>query len=283
MRTRLPDHAPQVSQRYLYRGRSRSSSWGASAVRSRLLRLCNDLGVDATTGFEPERHGFHFGNRFGGKDVVHELVEQRRLDELVGVDLPDKLEDLVGRVREADFWGPFGLCGGMSWASLDRFNRDQESPPDRSVPERGTELFKELVTRQADSMDGSRMMTTCVKRQLLPTKQEWWRPWRETLGRVTELKEWPRARASIDNGIPATLCLIRAHGFSDPSKHHQVLGIGYSVDASKRLTIRLYDPNRPDREPELRARLGTRSHDLDLTQSTGEKLYGFWVAKYRPA
>jgi hypothetical protein len=90
---------------------------------------------------------------------VDELVEQRRLDELAGIDLPDKLEDLVGRVRDADFWGPFGLCGGMSWASLDRFSQGEEIPPDRKVPERSTDLFNELVRRQADSMQRGRMLT----------------------------------------------------------------------------------------------------------------------------
>ncbi len=245
--------------------------------------ICNDGDVDATTGFEPARHGFHFTNRFSGSDVVDELVEQRRLDELVGIDLPDKLEDLVGRVRDADFWGPFGLCGGMSWASLDRFSQGEEIPPDRKVPERSTDLFNELVRRQADSMQRSRMLTTCVQRQLLPTKREWWRPWRQTLGRITELNEWPKARASIDSGVPATLCLIRVHGFGDPSKHHQVLALGYSVDGSQRLVIKLYDPNHPDKEPEISARLGTKSHDFDLAQSSGESLFGFFVANYQPA
>jgi hypothetical protein len=239
--------------------------------------------MEVTTGFEPAQHGFHFGNRYQGKDVVDELVEQRRLDELVGVDLPDSIEDLVGRVRDADFWGPFGLCGGMSWGALDRFSKRGEVPPDRRPPKRETDLFKELVTRQADSMQRSRMLTTCVKRQLMPTRREWWRPWRETLGRITERAEWPKARAAMDNGVPATLCLIRAHGFGDPSKHHQVLGIGYELDASQALTIRLYDPNHPDKEPEIHARLGTKGSKLGLSQTTEERLFGFFVSTYRPA
>jgi hypothetical protein len=171
----------------------------------------------------------------------------------------------------------------MSWASLDRFSQGEEIPPDRKVPERSTDLFNELVRRQADSMQRSRMLTTCVQRQLLPTKREWWRPWRQTLGRITELNEWPKARASIDSGVPAPLCLIRVHGFGDPSKHHQVLAIGYSVDGSQRLAIKLYDPNHPDDEPEISARLGTKTHDFDLAQSSGESLFGFFVANYQPA
>jgi hypothetical protein len=62
-----------------------------------------------------------------------------------------------------------------------------------------------------------------------------------------------------------------------------VLATGYSVDGSQRLAIKLYDPNHPDKEPEISARLGTKSHDFDLAQSSGESLFGFFVANYQPA
>ena len=67
--------------------------------------------MKVATGFEPARDGFRFRNSFAGADVIDELVEEHRLDELVGIDLPSRLENLVGRVRDAVFWSAFGLCG----------------------------------------------------------------------------------------------------------------------------------------------------------------------------
>jgi hypothetical protein len=245
--------------------------------------VCKDWIVERATGFDPTVHGFHFRNRFSGSDVIDELVEQRRLDELLGVDLPDPLEDLVGRVRGATFWGAFGLCGGMSWAALDRYFKDQIPPAQASGPDRETELFNELVARQADSMQGGQMIATCLRYQMVPEVAPAWWPWRRSLGRITETTEWPKVRASLDSDRPAPICLVRVRGVSNPDRHHQVLTTGYRLDGGDLLTIGVYDPNHPDARPEITMRLGTRRHDLHLSQTTREPLYGFFATNYKPA
>lgn len=239
--------------------------------------------MEIVTGFDPAVHGFHFTNRFSGSDVIDELVEQRRLDELVGIDLPTHLESLVGRVRDAKFWGAFGLCGGMSWAALDRYLKDQLPPAQASGPDRETELFNELVTRQADSMQRGRMISTCLSYQIVPEVAPGWWPWGTSLGRITETAEWPTVKASLDSGRPAPICLVRVRGVSNPDRHHQVLTIGYRIDGGDRLAISIYDPNRPDARPEITMHLGTRRHEIDLAQTTREPLYGFFATNYRPA
>ena len=239
--------------------------------------------MDVVTGFDPAVHGFHFRNRFSGSDVIDELVEQRRLDELAGIDLPIHLENLVGRVRDASFWGAFGLCGGMSWASLDRYLKDQLPPDLASGPDRETELFNELVARQADSMQRGRMMSTCLKYQIVPEVAPGWWPWRTSLGRITETTEWPEVKASLDSGRPAPICLVRVRGVSNPDRHHQVLTTGYRLDDGGKLTISVYDPNHPDTRPQIMMELGNRGHDIHLSQTTREPLYGFFTTNYTPA
>ncbi|MEA2023599.1 MAG: hypothetical protein U9N79_04830 [Actinomycetota bacterium] len=239
--------------------------------------------MDVVTGFDPAVHGFHFRNRFSGSDVIDELVEQHRLDELAGIDLPTHLENLVGRIRDASFWGAFGLCGGMSWASLDRYLKDEPPPIQTSGPARDTALFNELVARQADSMQRGQMITTCLRYQIVPEVAPGWWPSRRSLGRITEIDEWPKVKASLDSGRPAPICLVRVRGMSNPDRHHQVLTTGYHLNRANVLTINVYDPNHPDARPEIALQLGTRRHDLNLTQTTREPLYGFFTTNYRPA
>jgi hypothetical protein len=239
--------------------------------------------MEKMTGFDPTVHGFHFRNRFSGSDVIDELAEQRRLDELIGIDLPDYLEDLVGRVRGAPFWGAFGLCGGMTWAALDRYLKDQLPPAQASGPDRETDLFSELVARQADSMQRGQMIAKCLKYQVTPEVTPRWWPRGSSLGRITETVEWPKIRASLDSGQPAPICLVRVRGVSNPDRHHQVLAVGYRIDDEDLLAISVYDPNHPDARPEIAMRFGTRRHDLHLSQTTREPLYGFFSTSYTPA
>jgi hypothetical protein len=63
--------------------------------------------MEADTGFDPVARGFRFRNSFSGADVIDELADTGRLDELVGLDLPIGLEGVVGRIRDAGFWGAF--------------------------------------------------------------------------------------------------------------------------------------------------------------------------------
>jgi hypothetical protein len=84
--------------------------------------------------------------------------------------------------------------------------------------------------------------------------------------------EWPRIRAGIDAGRLPMVGLVRHRGWSpfELTKDHQVLAFGYeTAGPDGPTTIRLYDPNWPDRD------------DVSITlmrggflQSTGEPLFG---------
>ena len=66
--------------------------------------------------------------------------------------------------------------------------------------------------------------------------------------------------------------------------HHQVMAWGYRVGSGS-LAVRIYDPNWPDRDDvELRVTVGADSGDqrIELAQSTGEPLLGFFRARYEP-
>jgi len=111
-------------------------------------------------------------------------------------------------------------------------------------------------------------------------------------------REWPRIRAEIDAGLPCVVGLIRVSG-SSPwllSRNHQVLAWAYSAESDEgearggRATIRLrvYDPNHPgDDDVALLAEVGADDgrparERIDLRQSTGEPLLGWFRQPYPP-
>lgn len=234
--------------------------------------------VRVTTGFDPEVHGFGFGNRFSGGAVVSELARRGLLEKLTGLMIPPALSTAISLVRDASFWGTFGLCGGMCWAALDRYLSGQPVPTQASPPGPDSDLFGSLVTRQAHSMEGRAMMARCLRWQVMPDSGWWW-PW--TVGGLTERGEWPKLKLALDAGRPESLCLIRAKGLASPASHHQVVAIGYELEASE-LTVFLYDPNHPRSRPSLSLRLGHPRYRIEVRQSTGEPLRGFFVWPYRP-
>ncbi|MDX1468278.1 MAG: hypothetical protein R3258_02955 [Acidimicrobiia bacterium] len=235
-----------------------------------------------STGFDSSLHGFAFVNRFSGGAVLDEMAAQDRLDEVAGFDLPGVVGDLLRLARSAPFWGPFGLCGGMAFASLDNFHTGTPPPTDTAPPAPGTGLFAKLVARQVDSLDGQRVMLKCLEWQVLPDRPPWWWPWLRTAGSDTTRVEWPRLRASLDAGRPEALCLLRARGLVSPGNNHQVVASGYEMNGPDDVVIQIYDPNHPGETPEIRMRLGPRWEALQISQSTGESLRGFFVQNWSP-
>ena len=231
--------------------------------------------MEVKTGFDPMINGFGFTNRFLGGPVVAELARQDRISELTGLKVPRAVRQLTGLAAGEDFWGTFGLCGGMSWAALDRFARNQPMESDRSIPPPDRELFRELVTKQADSMRGRKLMERCIVLQMLPDRAPFWMIWSKGVGRLTAEREWPKLRAALDAGRPAGLVLIRAQGVANPSEHHQVVAIGYRTEDGGKVEVLLYDPNHPRRQPSIP--LDPDSWSVGPRQSTGERVRGFFL------
>lgn len=198
---------------------------------------------NAVPGFLPSVHGLRFSNRFPpGPTVRLGFIDPR----WVG----------VGNASA-------GLCGGMSWFVRERFETGQPVPADTSPPENGSPLFRAIVRRQVLSLDWMRgPLRFWLSAGASPDR----------LRRRTLDTEWPRIRAAIDAGRLPMLGLIRHHGWNPfhLTKDHQVLAFGYeTASPDGPTTIRLYDPNWPNRD------------DVSITllhggfmQSTGEQLFG---------
>ena len=204
--------------------------------------------TNAVEGFLPSANGFHFANRFPpGPTVKLGVLDPR----WVGVGDADQ-----------------GLCGGMSWFVRERFESGQPIPADRDAPDNGSPLFRAIVRRQVLSLDWLRGPLRFWLAASLSA---------DRLRRQTLDADWPRIRRSIDGGRLPMLGLVRHRGWNpfDLNRDHQVLAFAYeSAGPSGPHTIRLYDPNWPDRD------------DVSITlmsggflQSTGEPLFGLIALK----
>jgi hypothetical protein len=203
-------------------------------------------------GFRPSARGFHFANRFPPGPTV-------RLGPL------DPRWIGIGDASA-------GLCGGMSLTVRDLFEADVEPPADREPPANGSIRFRALVRRQVESLDWLRVPLRFYLLSAFGGRR--WQAFD---------REWPRLRAALDGGQLVTIGLIRklsANPFA-LTQNHQVLAWGYD-DNPGRLTIRLYDPNWPDRDDVAltidRDALGAPT---TMAQTTGEPLFGFFVAPYQ--
>ena len=198
---------------------------------------------NAVPGFLPSVHGLHFSNRFPpGPTVRLGFIDPR----WVGVGNADA-----------------GLCGGMSWFVRERFETGLPMPAVTSAPDNGSPLFRAIVRRQVMSLDWMRgPLRFWLSAGTSPDR----------LRRRTLDTEWPRIRAAIDAGRLPMVGLVRHHGWNPfhLTKDHQVLAFGYdTAGPDGPTTIRLYDPNWPNRD------------DVSVTllqggflQSTGEQLLG---------
>jgi hypothetical protein len=233
--------------------------------------------ADVRTGFDVQLHGFGFTNRFQGAHVMVELARQGRIDDLFGPRVARPVRAALSIANRADFWGTFGLCGGMSWTAIDNYRQSRTSERSPNPPGPGDALFSLLVERQADSLRGSLLMTRLVRWMALPESNRWWNLWLASIGKEVIEDEWPALKASLDRGLPHGLCLMRSKHVNGLSQNHQVVAIGYSVDSRRRASVLLYDPNHPGDVPTLSFNTRSLVNRLDAVQSTGEPLLGFFV------
>ena len=97
----------------------------------------------------------------------------------------------------------------------------------------------------------------------------------------TAREEIPKILASLDEGTPVVLALIRVRK-GNPTGNHQVLAVDYELDEdTKKLDLTLYDPNHPGKEPIISVDLSDPDNGIHPRQSTGEPLRGFFVIRYK--
>ena len=205
-------------------------------------------------GFLRSQHGFRFANRWPSVPAFW-----------LGFGLLRNGHGDAGR----------GLCGGMSQAVRDRFERREAPPPETTAPASGTALFAELARRQLDSFD----------RLVVVPLRFWWGSIKSGAARdrATVSEAWPAIRAEVDAGRLAMIGLVRSAGWNPLhlALGHQVVGFRYD-ESPERVAIGIYDPNHPGVDDvELVLRTGAAGR-LELSQSTGEPLLGLLALPYVP-
>src|SRR5512138_300122 len=205
------------------------------------------------TLFSPATQGFLFPNRF----EVH-LPFHFTLPLLGEIDL----RNLV-----------FGLCGGMCATALDYFHQGLPRPDIAQVERLDQKMLVYLCERQLDSLS----IPVIVK------FIEWMMLEDQEVAQRTARSEVPKLLRALDSAKPSVLGLVRVQGAGNPTNNHQVLATAYDLDsATKDLTIHLYDPNHPGEAPSLRLNLAHPKAGINLVQTSGEGLRGFFMVPYRP-
>src|SRR5262245_19910089 len=152
--------------------------------------------------FLPSEDGLHFPNSFApGPTVRIGPLDPR----LVG----------VGDAA-------MGLCGGMVAFVRRRFGAGQPVPAQKTVPENGTDLFKQFVREQVRSL-----------RYWIVPLRFWRLSAMADAGRTAQTRDrnWPAIRRALDENKLATLGLIRsaARNPLQLKENHQVLAYGYEI------------------------------------------------------
>jgi hypothetical protein len=210
-------------------------------------------------GFLPSVNGFHFANAWpSGPTLKFGPLDPRWIG--------------IGDAKD-------GLCGGMVYTVGDLFAAGVAPPGDLKPFANGSPRFKSIVRRQVESL------------YWLTVPARYW--WISTFGgsfggdraKGTFEREWPKAKAILDQGKLAMVGLIRVAS-PNPfqlTMNHQVSAYGYAEDG-RGVTLRLYDPNWPDRDDvTIDIHLDPANHPTHLSQSTGEPLLSWFVLPYSPA
>lgn len=209
------------------------------------------------SAFDIARYGFGFTNQFSD---------------------PFVLKTPLGRVSLGQ---NAGLCGGMTFATLDYYSAG------RAAPDALGNLFEYLCERQQDSLDLPGGVYRYMNWQTAADNSQMMFGWRvrEGISYATLTTEWPRVRALLDAGFLAPLGLIKTDSPNPKalSENHQVLAYGYDLSPeAELLKIRVCDPNYP-RDGSITLRLGTGNPDFYrpiLHSAESKPIRGFFLSSY---
>lgn len=234
--------------------------------------------TQAVTAYRPILNGFAFKNSFSAEAIRSEFGVPSWLNEVLTSN-PATLP--FGVSLSAAYWldDTWGLCGGMCFASLDRYFNRQPTPTDTVPPRGSSPLFRELFDRQNDAIE-SVGWRTILDYQVRPDEGAWYE-FQHSLGHYVLTRQWPAVRAQLDDGIPAVVCLIRV-GRTSPAiwNNHIVVAWAYEIDGND-VEIQVYDPNKPGESHRLGFRLNQRNSRLDATDTgTDRTLRGFIMIPY---
>jgi len=195
------------------------------------------------TNFIPASHGYKFPNRF-----EHNL--------------PNILIKTI--IRNS----VYGLCGGMVFSALDYFFDksllNSETSPTNLTPE----FVNYLWQRQFDSMPLTNYFSLVRK-----TFQNDRKLMMDTINH-----QIPLIIESLNAGVPSIIIIIRSKNIKNPTDNHQILLTDYKINGPI-TEFTSYDPNHPSKDTFLR--ICRIFEEESITQSTGERVRGFFVNKYR--
>ncbi|HEV2404277.1 MAG TPA: hypothetical protein VGR88_02425, partial [Ktedonobacterales bacterium] len=238
----------------------------------------------ARTVYRPETDGFAFVNHWTFDDYEKQVVEQTVAELLpiaeviaspiliplitpfvvaecvalgpfafLAVDAEVKAinSGIVNGISSAITAGSYGLCGGMTFASLDYWlqqwivprGNGRDDQPSRATTQ-GTVLRDYIWSRLLDSIqDNGATFITWVIMANAPfgAGHSWLKSQTST--------EFQNIKAGIDSGTPVPIGLIGTT--SNPLNDHQVLCYGYQDNLDGTGSLFLYDNNRPGVESQI--------------------------------
>ena len=98
-------------------------------------------------------------------------------------------------------------------------------------------------------------------------------------------EEWPKVRSDLDAGTLSPLGLVKVKSLNpmDLGQDHQVLAYAYDV-AGGRLTLRIYDPNWPNRDDvTLSLPVTDPNRPAAVTYAPASPVYSFFRVTYARA
>jgi hypothetical protein len=185
---------------------------------------------------------------------------------------------------EDEFGQGYGLCGGMSFASLDAYLASIPLPrgEDRhDRPAAGTALRRYIWRRQIESLvsDLPRFLAWLILLNFVPSS----RPFNGGSGRLAAMtmREWDLIRSRLDSGRPVPLGLVR--DTKNVFENHQVLAIGYEQESERQGTVFAYDPNCPGVESTIQFTFDGERSVFQESCRAATALRGFFGETYSPA
>ena len=212
----------------------------------------------------PSQHAFKFVNSFNGFFLPFALPA------FPGLGSPSSV---------------YGLCGGMSAASLDFFLANRAIPTGTKVPVSGSPLQRYLYKRQLDSLGTlGEVIFRFSDWMGLPDATP-----NGTQKRTLDEFEKIRTRLNRFTPVPIGLLYVKWSDSNQVWQNHQVLALGYTRDTQNHIKLKIYDPNYPLRDDVFieaeRVPVGDGVFGLRCQQRIGgssKKLYAFFAMPYQP-
>lgn len=179
--------------------------------------------VYSTSAFLPSQNGYKFVNLFKG------------------IALPFSIPEITGLLRIS---GNYGLCGGMSSSAYDHYLFGKPLPQGDSIPRSGSVLQRHLYRRQMDTFGTlGEYILKFASWMKLPDDTA------EGLCSLT-MHEFAHFRKRMDDNLNSVLGILYVKGtkISHLFLNHQVLGYALETQDADHYSIRIYDPNYPERD-----------------------------------